>query len=51
LSGRDGLPATGLPVNKENLHQRILNGGEKMPPFKHLKDEEVTALVDYLLSL
>jgi cytochrome c5 len=51
LSGRDRLPATGLPVNKENLRKRIVNGGEKMPPFRHLKDEEVTALVDYLLSL
>jgi cytochrome c5 len=51
LSGRDGLPATGLPVTEENLRKRILNGGKKMPPFKHLKNEEVTALIDYLMSL
>jgi cytochrome c5 len=51
LSRRDRLPATGLPVNKENLRKRIIDGGEKMPPFKHLKDEEITALVDYLTGL
>jgi cytochrome c len=51
LSRRDGLPATGLPVNAENLRKRIINGGEKMPSFKHLTDEEVAALVDYLMSL
>ena len=51
LSKRATLPATGLPVNAENLRQRILNGGERMPPFKHLTDEEVQALVDYLMHL
>jgi cytochrome c5 len=51
LSRRDRLPATGLPVTRENLRQRIVDGGEKMPPFKHLKDEEVTALVDYITGL
>lgn len=51
LSKADKLPATGLPVNAENLRARIVKGGEKMPPFRHLKDAEVKALVDYLLSL
>ncbi len=51
LSRADKLPATGLPVNAENLHARIVNGGEKMPPFRHLKEAEIKALVDYLLSL
>jgi cytochrome c5 len=51
LSQRDRLPVSGLPINKENLRHRIINGGEKMPPFKHLKTEEVTALVDYLMNL
>lgn len=51
LSKATTLPATGLPVNAKNLRLRILNGGQKMPPFKHLKDEEVKALVDYLMQL
>jgi len=51
LSALEVLPATGLPVNEENLRTRIVNGGEKMPAFKHLKDAEVKALIGYLLSL
>jgi len=51
LSKADKLPATGLPVTAENLRVRIVDGGEKMPPFRHLKDAEVKALVDYLLNL
>ncbi len=51
LSQRATLPVSGLPVNAENLRLRIVNGGEKMPPFKHLKDEQIQALVDYLQNL
>jgi len=51
LSTAEKLPATGLPVNAENLRTRIVNGGQKMPPFRHLKDAEVKSLVDYLLRL
>ncbi|MEJ2639536.1 MAG: cytochrome c [Desulfosarcinaceae bacterium] len=51
LSQRKSLPATGLPVNEENLRKRIIDGGEIMPAFDHLKKEEVTALIGYLLSL
>jgi mono/diheme cytochrome c family protein len=45
------LPASGLPVTDENVRQRIVNGGDKMPPFKHLKQEELKAIVDYLKAL
>ena len=45
------LPASGLPVTDENVRQRIVNGGDKMPPFKHLKQEELKAIVDYLKTL
>ena len=47
----DKLPDSGQPVTDENVRQRIVDGGEKMPPFKHLSDEELKAIVDYLKSL
>ena len=45
------LPDSGLPVTDENVRQRIINGGDKMPSFKYLKEEELKALVDYLKTL
>ena len=45
------LPDSGLPVTDENVRQRIVNGGDKMPPFKHLKEAELKAIVDYLKTL
>jgi cytochrome c1 len=45
------LPKTGRAVSEKNVRETIVNGGEKMPPFKHLKDQEIKALVDYLKSL
>jgi len=45
------LPDSGQPVTDENVHRRIVKGGDKMPPFKHLTDAELSALVDYLKSL
>ena len=45
------LPESGLPTTEENIRQRIINGGDKMPPFKHLKEEELKAIVDYLKAL
>jgi mono/diheme cytochrome c family protein len=45
------LPDSGLPVTDENVLQRIVNGGDKMPTFKHLPDAELSAIVDYLKSL
>jgi hypothetical protein len=45
------LPDSGLPVTAENVRERIVNGGDKMPPFKHLKEEELKAIVDYLKTL
>jgi len=45
------LPDSGLPVTEENVRERIVNGGDKMPPFKHLKEEELKAIVDYLKAL
>ncbi|MES0397294.1 MAG: cytochrome c [Syntrophobacteria bacterium] len=31
--------------------RQIKTGGGGMPPFSHLKDEEIQALVEYLKSL
>ena len=45
------LPKTGRPTSEKNVRETIVNGGEKMPPFKHLKDEEIKAIIDYLKSL
>jgi quinoprotein glucose dehydrogenase len=45
------LPGSGLPVTDENVRERIVNGGNKMPPFKHLKKEELKAIIDYLKAL
>jgi hypothetical protein len=45
------LPDSGLPVTDENVRKRIVNGGDKMPSFKYLKEEELKAIVDYLKSL
>lgn len=33
------------------LRQRLVEGGEKMPPFRHLRGDEVDALLDYLKEL
>jgi hypothetical protein len=45
------LPESGEPVTDENVRRRIVDGGDKMPPFKNLSDAELKALVDYLKSL
>lgn len=45
------LPASGRPTNEETVHEKIINGGNKMPPFKHLKEEERAAILDYLKAL
>ena len=45
------LPKTGRPTSEKNIRETIINGGEKMPPFKHLKDQEIKAIINYLKSL
>jgi len=45
------LPNSGLPTTDENVRERIVNGGDKMPPFRHLKEGELKAIVDYLKAL
>ncbi len=45
------LPASGRPTSEENVRATIVNGQGKMPPFKHLEDSKIKALIDYLKSL
>ncbi len=44
------LPS-GKPVSEPEVSRQIEQGGGGMPPFGHLKDEEIQALVEYLKSL
>ena len=45
------LPASGRPTIEKVVRETIMNGGKKMPPLKHLKDEELTAIIEYLKEL
>jgi hypothetical protein len=45
------LPDSGETTNEETVRERIINGGKKMPPFRHLKKEKITAIIEYLKSL
>ncbi len=44
------LPS-GKPLSEAAVMNQIRKGGEKMPPFPHVKDDELEALVEYLKSL
>jgi cytochrome c5 len=44
------LPS-GRTASEDNIMKQIRQGGGGMPPFSHLKDEELQALVEYLKSL
>ena len=44
------LPS-GQTASEENVRDQIINGGDKMPPFKHLKEDELKAIIDYLKEL
>jgi mono/diheme cytochrome c family protein len=53
IGGKKAPPLTELPNDKswrpEKITDQILNGGQKMPPFREsLSDEEVAHLVAYL---
>jgi cytochrome c5 len=44
------LPS-GKPLSEATVINQIRKGSGKMPPFGHLKDDEIQALVEYLKSL
>jgi cytochrome c5 len=45
------LLSSGKPASEASVMQQIRQGGGGMPPFSHLQDDEVQALVEYLKSL
>ena len=51
LFKNSNLPATGKPVSEKAVRGIIVNGGKQMPPFKHLKQDDVAAIIEYLKSL
>jgi mono/diheme cytochrome c family protein len=48
---RDKFPASGRPVSDANFRQVLKTPFSKMPPFGHLSDEQVDAVLDYLKTL
>jgi mono/diheme cytochrome c family protein len=48
---QDKFPVSGRPVSDDNFRQILKTPVGKMPPFGHLTDEQVNALLDYLKTL
>ncbi len=44
-------PARGKPVTDEVIRKQILEGGIDMPPYSHLTEKEVSAVLKYLKTL
>ncbi len=51
LYGLDRTPALGNPVTDEVIRRQILKGGEAMPPYSHLTEGELGAVMEYLKGL
>jgi len=47
----DKFLVSGWPVSEDNFRKQLQKPFDKMPPFKHLKEEELKAIVDYLKAL
>lgn len=47
----DKFPISGRPISEENFRSLLKKPIAKMPPFGHLPDEEVDALIEYLKTL
>ena len=45
------FPVSGRPVSDDNFRQILKTPVSKMPPFGHLSEEQVNALLDYLKTL
>ena len=48
LFKNDKFQVSGWTVSEENMRKRLNEPIDKMPPFKHLKEEELRAIVDFL---
>ncbi len=44
-------PVERIPVTEENIRSRIKKGGKHMPPYSHIKEPALSALIIYLKSL
>lgn len=51
LFAQDKFPVSGKPVSDDGFRQVLKTPYSKMPPFGHLADEQVNALLDYLKTL
>jgi mono/diheme cytochrome c family protein len=51
LFKQDKLPISGKAASEENFRNQLMKPFGKMPPFAHLPEEEVEALVEYLKTL
>lgn len=45
------LPDSGRPTSEVAVRGQIVDGGRKMPPFKHLAPEQIVDIIEYLKSL
>ena len=45
------LPVLGNPLTDNVIRTQILEGGESMPPYSHLTEKAVTAVLEYLKTL
>jgi mono/diheme cytochrome c family protein len=48
---KDKLPASGKPATEENVRTQIREGGNGMPPYPNLSEEEVSNIIAYLETL
>jgi uncharacterized membrane protein len=51
LFAQDKFPISGQPVSDDGFRRLLKTPYRKMPPFGHLADEQVNALLDYLKTL
>ncbi len=51
LFKRETLPVSGRPANESNVRAQIKTPFRAMPPFAHLSEEEITALLAFLETL
>ena len=51
LFAQDKFPISGQPVSDDSFRRLLKTPYRKMPPFGHLTDEQVNALLDYLKTL
>jgi mono/diheme cytochrome c family protein len=51
LFAQDKFPISGKPVSDDGFRRILKTPYSRMPPFGHLPDEQVNALLDYLKTL